>query len=39
MIDITKQTEDLIAQGISPSRIGVIYREIKYGDELIQYLS
>jgi len=38
MIDITKQIEDLIAQDISPSRIGVIYRENKYGDELIQYL-
>ena len=25
-------------QGISPSRIGVIYRENKYGNELIQYL-
>jgi DNA helicase-2/ATP-dependent DNA helicase PcrA len=38
MIDITKQIEDLIAQDISPSRIGIIYRENKYGDELIQYL-
>ena len=38
MIDITKQIENLIAAGISPSRIGIIYRENKYGDELIQYL-
>ena len=38
MIDITKQIENLIAQGTPPSRIGVIYRENKYGDELIQYL-
>jgi DNA helicase-2/ATP-dependent DNA helicase PcrA len=38
MIDITKQIENLIAQGILPNRIGVIYRENKYGDELIQYL-
>ncbi len=38
MIDITKQVEDLIARGTSPSRIGVIYKENKYGDELIQYL-
>ena len=37
MIDITKQIENLIAQGASPSKIGVIYRENKYGDELIQY--
>jgi len=38
MIDITLQIERLIAQGVSPNRIGVIYRENKYGDELIQYL-
>jgi DNA helicase-2/ATP-dependent DNA helicase PcrA len=38
MIDITKHIENLIVQGTSPSRIGVIYRENKYGDELIQYL-
>jgi len=38
MIDITKQMANLIAGGISPSRIGVIYKENKYGDELIQYL-
>jgi len=38
MIDITNQIENLVTQGTSPSRIGVIYRENKYGDELIQYL-
>lgn len=38
MIDITLQIEKLIAQGVSANRIGVIYRENKYGDELIQYL-
>jgi DNA helicase-2/ATP-dependent DNA helicase PcrA len=38
MIDITKQIENLLASGMSPHRIGVIYRENKYGDELIQYL-
>ncbi|MFI5188185.1 MAG: 3'-5' exonuclease, partial [Chitinophagales bacterium] len=38
MIDITLQIEKLIAQDIPASRIGVIYKENKYGDELIQYL-
>ena len=37
MIDITKQVENLLQQGISPSRIGVIYKENKYGEELVQY--
>ena len=37
MIDITVQIEKLIAQNVPPNRIGVIYRENKYGDELIQY--
>ena len=37
MIDITMQIETLIAQNVPPNRIGVIYRENKYGDELIQY--
>src|SRR5437762_14262226 len=38
MIDITLQIEKLIAQQVPANRIGVIYRENKYGDELIQYL-
>jgi len=38
MIDITRQIEKLIAQGVPAKRIGVIYRENKYGDELMQYL-
>ncbi len=37
MIDITLQIEKLLAQNIPANRIGVIYRENKYGDELIQY--
>ena len=37
MIDITLQIEKLIAQQVPANRIGVIYRENKYGDELIQY--
>jgi len=37
MIDITLQVQKLLAQGISPGRIGIIYRENKYGEELSQY--
>jgi len=37
MIDITLQIEKLLVQDIPANRIGVIYRENKYGDELIQY--
>jgi DNA helicase-2/ATP-dependent DNA helicase PcrA len=37
MIDITLQVQRLIAQGISPGRIGIIYRENKYGEELTGY--
>jgi len=37
MIDITLQVEKLIAQEIPPHRIGIIYKENKYGDELMQY--
>ena len=37
MIGITLQIEKLLAQNIPANRIGVIYRENKYGDELIQY--
>jgi DNA helicase-2/ATP-dependent DNA helicase PcrA len=38
MIDITLQIEKLLAQGVLPKEIGVIYKENKYGNELIQYL-
>ncbi|HET9826474.1 MAG TPA: ATP-dependent DNA helicase, partial [Chitinophagaceae bacterium] len=37
MIDITLQIEKLIAEDVPAHRIAVIYRENKYGDELIQY--
>lgn len=37
MIDIALQVEKLIADDVPAHRIGVIYRENKYGDELIQY--
>jgi DNA helicase II / ATP-dependent DNA helicase PcrA len=37
MIDITRQVQQLLAQGTTPGRIGIIYRENKYGEELTQY--
>ncbi|CAN5504123.1 ATP-dependent DNA helicase [soil metagenome] len=37
MIYITLQVEKLLQQGIQPGRIGIIYKENKYGEELAQY--
>ncbi len=37
MIGITQQVEKILAQGIEPKRIGIIYKENKYGEELAQY--
>ncbi|HTQ29125.1 MAG TPA: ATP-dependent DNA helicase [Puia sp.] len=37
MISITLQVEKLLQEGVLPGRIGVIYRENKYGEELIKY--
>ena len=37
MIDVTLQVENLLQQGIQPGRIGIIYKENKYGEELGQY--
>lgn len=37
MIDITLQVETLMRQGIAPGRVGIIYKENKYGEELTQY--
>ena len=37
MMDITIEVQKLLAQGISPGRIGIIYKENKYGEELTQY--
>src|SRR4030095_3960863 len=34
---ITVQIQDLIASGIAAGRIGVIYKENKYGEELAKY--
>jgi len=37
MIGITLQVQQLLARGIEPGRIGIIYKENKYGEELLQY--
>jgi len=37
MIGITLQVRDLVTQDVSPGRIGIIYKENKYGEELAQY--
>ena len=37
MIHITQQVQQLLLQGIEPGRIGIIYKENKYGEELTQY--
>jgi DNA helicase-2/ATP-dependent DNA helicase PcrA len=37
MIDITLQVQQLIAQGVMPGRIAVIYKENKYGEDLTGY--
>jgi DNA helicase-2/ATP-dependent DNA helicase PcrA len=37
MTGIAKQVQQLVQQGIAPGRIGIIYKENKYGEELAQY--
>ncbi len=37
MIDITLQAEKLLSSGVLPGRIGIIYKENKYGEELTRY--
>ncbi len=37
MIGIVKQVQQLAAQGVLPGRIGIIYKENKYGEELAKY--
>ncbi|MDI3318859.1 ATP-dependent helicase [Pinibacter soli] len=38
MMDITLQVQQLMAEGVVPGRIGIIYKENRYGEELTQYL-
>jgi len=37
MIGIAKHVQQLISEGVPPGRIGIIYKENKYGEELAQY--
>jgi DNA helicase II / ATP-dependent DNA helicase PcrA len=37
MTGIAKQVQQLVQQEIAPGRIGIIYKENKYGEELAQY--
>ncbi|MEI2748983.1 MAG: ATP-dependent DNA helicase [Ferruginibacter sp.] len=37
MIGIVKKVQELRAQGVPEGRIGIIYKENKYGEELTQY--
>ncbi len=37
MIGIAKQVQDLVGQQVPPGKIGIIYKENKYGEELAQY--
>jgi DNA helicase-2/ATP-dependent DNA helicase PcrA len=37
MIDIVTQAEQLISENVPPGSIGIIYKENKYGEELLQY--
>ena len=37
MIGIAKQVQQLVSQNVAPGRIGIIYKENKYGEELTQY--
>lgn len=39
MIHVTLETQKLLAQGILPGSIGIIYKENKYGEELTQYFA
>ncbi len=38
MIGITQQVGKILTQDIDPRKIGIIYKENKYGEELAQYL-
>ena len=37
MTDVTLQVEALIQEGVAPHRIGILYKENKYGEELAHY--
>jgi DNA helicase-2/ATP-dependent DNA helicase PcrA len=37
MMGLVKKVQELLTQGTEPGRIGIIYREHKYGEELTRY--
>ncbi|RPD40275.1 ATP-dependent helicase [Chitinophaga barathri] len=37
MVAITTEVEQILAEGVMPGRIAIIYKENKYGEELAQY--
>ncbi|MFI5124665.1 MAG: ATP-dependent helicase [Chitinophagales bacterium] len=37
MIGIVSQVEELIGRGVSPGKLGIIYKENKYGEELLRF--
>lgn len=37
MIGITQQVQELLAQDVAPGKIGIIYKENRYGEELAEY--
>ena len=37
MMGLVKKVQTLLTQGVEPGRIGIIYREHKYGEELTRY--
>jgi DNA helicase-2/ATP-dependent DNA helicase PcrA len=37
MIGIARDVQQLLATGVAPGKIGIIYKENKYGEELTQY--
>jgi len=38
MIGIANQVKQLVTDGVAPGRVGIIYKENKYGEELARYL-
>jgi DNA helicase-2/ATP-dependent DNA helicase PcrA len=38
MIGIAAEVRELISRGVSPGNIGILYKENKYGEELLRYL-
>ena len=39
MIGVVKKTQELLEAGVAPGKIGIIYKENKYGETLTQYFN